>query len=197
MVTLEQLAAELAELRRRVEVSESVLAIQSLKGRYAELVDRRFSAGAVVDGDTMATVAEAIAALFTPDGVWDGGPGLGAVTGRAAIAARLADPTLTFSRHLFVNPRVDVDTATSDAGTSDADTGPGAGTAATPTAPRTARGRWDLLSPCRRPDGTSYWMCGYEDDEYERVDGSWLHRSMKLTTVFMAPVGEGWTKVLV
>ena len=40
-------------------------------------------------------------------------------------------------------------------------------------------------------------MSGYEDDVYARTDGIWFHRSMKLTTVFMTPVGEGWTKVLV
>ena len=39
-------------------------------------------------------------------------------------------------------------------------------------------------------------MCGYEDDEYVRTDGVWLHRSMKLTTVFMSPVEEGWAKIL-
>ena len=39
-------------------------------------------------------------------------------------------------------------------------------------------------------------MCGYEDDEYVRTDGGWLYRSMKLTTLFMSPVDEGWTKIL-
>jgi hypothetical protein len=170
MITLEELVAEVAALRERVASSESVLAIQGLKARYGELVDQRFSSGAVVDAGTLARVADGVAALFTADGAWDGGPGLGRVTGRPAIAARLRDPTLTFSRHFFVNPRIDVE-----------------GDAAT--------GRWDLLSPCRRPDGTSYWMCGYEDDSYTRVEGVWLHRSMELTTVFMAPVGEGWTRI--
>jgi hypothetical protein len=172
MVTVDELAAEVAALRQRVARSEGVLALQALKARYSELVDQRFSAGAVVDGDALAGVAAAVAELFTPDGVWDGGPGLGTVTGRRAIADRLADPTLTFSRHFFMNPRIDVD-----------------GDHAT--------ARWDLLSPCRRPDGTSYWMCGYEDDDYARVDDRWFHRSMKLTTVFMSPVGEGWTKIFV
>ncbi|HXQ76506.1 MAG TPA: nuclear transport factor 2 family protein [Acidimicrobiales bacterium] len=171
MTTVEELAAEVATLRRRVASSESVLAIQALKARYGELVDRRFSGGAVVDAGTLADVAEAIAGLFTADGVWDGGPALGVATGRGAIATRLRDPTLTFSRHFFMNPQIEVD---GDA----------------------ARGRWDLLSPCRRDDGTSYWMGGYEDDEYALVDGSWLHRSMRLTTVFMTPVGEGWTRIL-
>ena len=172
MITVAELAAEVASLRLRVASSESVLAIQTLKAHYGELVDRRFSAGAVVDTLTLARVAQSVAALFTRDGVWDGGPGLGRATGRVAIAARLRETTLTFSRHFFINPRIEVDG-------------------------ETARARWDVLSPCRRPDGTSYWMSGYEDDEYACTDGVWLHHSMKLTTVFMTPVGEGWTRVLV
>jgi hypothetical protein len=172
MITIEELAADVATLQERVARSEGVLAIQALKARYGELVDQRFSMGAVVDRETLGQVAGEIAALFTVDGVWDGGPGLGSVAGRPAIAARLREPTLTFSRHLFVNPRIEIA----------ADTG---------------KARWDLLSPCRRTDGTSYWMCGYEDDEYALVDGVWIHSSMKLTTVFMTPVGEGWTRVLV
>jgi SnoaL-like protein len=172
VTTVEQLAAEVADLQRRVATSEGILAIQKLKGRYAELVDQRFSAGAVIAADALAAVAGRVADLFTADGVWDGGPGLGSVTGRPAIAARLSEPTLIFSRHFFLNPRIEVDG-------------------------QSARGRWDLLSPCRRADGGSYWMSGYEDDEYACVDGVWLHRSMKLTTVFMTPVGEGWTRVFV
>jgi hypothetical protein len=171
MPTIEELAAEVSALRRRVEASEPVLEIQALKARYGDLVDQRFSAGEVVDDLTLDRLAGEVAALFTVDGTWDGGPGLGSAAGRTAIAARLARPTLTFSRHLFVKPRIRV---TDDR----------------------AWARWDLLSPCRRDDGSSYWMCGYEDDEYLRVDGAWLHHAMKLTTVFMSPVGEGWTRIL-
>jgi hypothetical protein len=171
MTTLDELAAEVASLRRRVDASEAVLELQTLKARYGELVDQRFVAGQVVDPRTLRELAAEIADLFTEDATWDGGPGLGRVTGREAIADRLAAPTLDFSRHLFIKPniRVDGDVATA---------------------------HWDLLSPCRRPDGSSYWMCGYEDDEYQRIDGAWLHRSMTLTTVFMSPVGDGWSKIL-
>jgi hypothetical protein len=149
-----------------------VLEVHALKARYGELVDQRFSAGQLVDDDTLEAVTRAAADLFTADGVWDGGPGLGRQIGRAAIASRLARPTLTFSRHLFVKPRIHVDGDR-------------------------AQGRWDLLSPCRRADGSSWWMCGYEDDEYAREDGIWLHRSMKLTTVFMARVEPGWERILI
>ena len=171
MPTHEELVAEVARLARRLDDCEAVLAIQALKARYGELVDQRHPGGAPADEHTLADLAARIALLFTDDGVWDGGPALGIVTGRTAIAERLRTPTLSFARHLFVNPRIEVDGDQ-------------------------ARGRWDLLSPCRRRDGTSCWMCGYEEDEYVRVDGAWLHRALRLTTVFMAPVGEGWARIL-
>jgi hypothetical protein len=170
--TLDALAAEVSALRRRVEATEAVLGVQALKARYAELVDQRYSGGRVIDGGSLRRVADDIAGLFAEDGVWDGGPGLGRHEGRAAIADQLRQPSLIFSRHLFVNPRIEVDG-------------------------ERARGRWDLLCPCLRPDGSSWWMCGVEDDEYVRVDGTWLHQSMTMTTVFMVPVAEGWTKILV
>jgi hypothetical protein len=164
------MAAQVAALEKRLDAAESILSIQALKAHYGALVDARFFRGRVVDAAALARLADEIAALFTPDGVWDGGPGLGIAEGRPAIVARLRQPTLDFSRHFFVNPRLEVD---GDA----------------------AHGRWDLLSPCRRPDGSSYWMCGYEDDQYVRIDGRWLHRAMKLTTVLMAPVDEGWARI--
>jgi hypothetical protein len=171
MPTTEELVTELARMGRRLDDCEAVLQIQALKARYGELVDARFPGGRPADDEVMAGLAERIASLFAEDGIWDGGPGLGEVTGRRAIAERLRRPTLSFGRHLFVNPRIEVEGDR-------------------------AHGRWDLLSPCRRPNGSSYWMCGYEDDEYMRVDGQWLHRVMRLTTVFMSPVGEGWTNIL-
>lgn len=167
MPTHEELAAEVARLARRVDDCEGALAIQALKAHYAELVDLRFAGGAPADEETLGRVADRIADLFAEDAVWDGGPGLGVARGRMAIADRLRRPTLAFGRHFFANPRIEVEGDR-------------------------ARGRWDLLSPCRRPDGRSYWMCGYEEDEYRRVDGVWLHQSMTLTTVFMSPVGAGW-----
>lgn len=171
MATNEELAGRVDALARRVDAAESVLALHELKARYANLVDARFARGAVVGRARLDQLARAAAELFTEDGVWDGGPTLGVARGRHEIAARLAEPTLVFSRHLFVQPRLAVD-----------------GDRAT--------GRWDLLCPCTRPDGTSLWMCGHEDDTYARVDGRWLHATMALTTVFVAPAGGGWPHVL-
>jgi hypothetical protein len=171
MPSLEEMAHELAELRARVASAEAVLAIEALKADYGELVDRRFSGGAVVDPESLSRVVEDLMELFTEDAIWDGGPALGTATGRRAIGERLRVPTLTFSRHLFTKPRISVEG-------------------------RSARARWDLLCPCRTPDGRSWWMCGYEDDEYRLEDGRWRHARMRLTTLFMTETGEGFHRIL-
>jgi len=172
VTALEELAAEVADLRARVAAAEGVLAVHELKARYAALVDARYEGGGPVAPERLAELAEAIADLFTPDAVWDGGPALGVAEGREAIAARMRAPTLLFSRHFFLSPRILVDRDRAEA-------------------------RWELLSPCTTADGTPRWLCGYEDDEYERgEDGRWRHRRMALTTVFLARADEGWRTVL-
>ena len=160
-------AAELAALRARVEALEAAEAIRRLKARYAELVDARYTGGGPLPPERLAPLAAAIAALFTEDGVWHAGGRLGTCRGRDEIRARMAEPTLRFSRHYFVNPAIEVDGAR-------------------------ARARWELLAPCTLRDGRPAWMAGAEDDEYARVDGVWLHASMTLTVHFLAPHAEGW-----
>ena len=171
MSTVEELALEIAQLRARVQVTEDTLAIYDLKARYGELVDQRYWRGSVVDPERLEVVSKEIADLFTPDALWDGGPALGKAVGREAIAEQMRETTLSFSRHLFVKPRISI---TGDS----------------------ASGRWDILCPCKTADGESYWMCGYEDDEYVRASASlWLHQSMSLTTVFFSSTEAGWDRI--
>jgi hypothetical protein len=170
MSTLEQLAAEVAALRTRLDAAEAVQAIHNLKARYAQLVDERYVRGKVAPPEKVAEIAEQIAGLFTADGVWDGGPALGVSTGREQIAARMREPTLVFSWHFFLKPQIHVDGDR-------------------------ARARWDILSPCTTKDGRPHWMVGFEDDEYTRVGGVWFHARMKLTSVFLAPHETGWQKI--
>lgn len=164
------LERRVAQLEKRIDAAESVLAIQNLKARYARLVDARYSRGDVVAEGKLAEIAEQIAALFAEDGVWDAGKALGVSRGRAEIADRMRRPTLKFSWHYFLKPEITVEGDR-------------------------ARARWDILSPCTTPDGKPQWMSGFEDDEYIRVDGVWLHQSMKLGVVFMAPHATGWEKI--
>lgn len=165
------LTGRLGALEERVARAEAALAIQALKADYGDLVDGRYSRGAVVGSEALEEIVGRIVALFTEDAVWDGSPVLGIATGRAEIAARLSAPTLSFSRHLFTKPRIEVHGVV-------------------------ARGRWDLLCPCTTPDGRSWWMCGYEDDEYRLDDGIWRHSAMRLTTLFMSETGEGFDRIL-
>jgi len=168
--TIDDLASEIAELRARVQVTEDTLAIFDLKAAYGELVDRRYRRGEVVDDGRLAVVANEIAEMFAADGIWDGGPTLGRAIGRPAIRERMLQTTLVFSRHLFVKPRIRVEGDQ-------------------------AWGRWDILCPCKTADGRSFWMCGYEDDEYTRSGASWLHRSMTMTTVFFSSTEAGWDRI--
>ncbi len=167
---MSELERRVADLERRVDAAESVLAIQNLKARYAQLVDQRYTRGSVVDEARLAEIAEQIAGLFAEDGVWDAGKALGIARGRAEIAERMRKPTLAFSWHYFVKPEIHVDGDR-------------------------ARARWDILSPCTTPDGQPQWMSGFEDDEYVRMGGLWLHQHMKLGVVFMAPHATGWQKI--
>ncbi len=164
------LEARLRALEARLADVEAVQAIERLKARYAELVDRRFSKGKVIEADALARVGAEIAELFSEDAVWDGGPALGVSRGRAELRARMQQPTLQFSWHYFLKPRIEV-------------------------RGDRASGRWDILSPCTTQDGRPHWMAGFEDDEYACSAGVWRHTSMKLTAVFLAPHATGWERI--
>jgi hypothetical protein len=163
------LEQKLRELERRLEAVEAVQAIHNLKAHYAELVDSRYTREGPKPPEEVARIAGAIADLFCADAVWDGGERLGLCKGREEIRKRFLEPTLRFTLHYFVKPRIEVEGAR-------------------------ARGRWDILAPITFEDGKPGWMAGYEDDEYLREEGRWLHSRMKLTVVFLAPELRGWDR---
>lgn len=140
-----------------------------MKAHYGALVDQRYRDGDVVGRDELDRIAGEIAQLFTKDAVWDGGKGLGSCTGRDEIRARFAAPTMKFTWHYFVKPQIEVDGDT-------------------------AHGTWDIFAPCTLQDGRPFWMAGVEHDEYRREAEGWLHTSMKLDVVFLAPFDKGWAR---
>ncbi|HEX5065442.1 MAG TPA: nuclear transport factor 2 family protein [Myxococcota bacterium] len=164
-----ELEKRVEALERRVRAAEDVDAIQRLKARYGQLVDLRYDRKGPKGADELEKLATQIADLFSEDAVWDGGAGLGECRGREAIRRRFLAPTLRFSWHFFVKPHIEVDGDR-------------------------AHGTWDILAPCTATDGTPMWMAGVEDDRYVREGGRWLHESMKLRVVFMAPHAKGWSK---
>ncbi|MFP6622603.1 MAG: nuclear transport factor 2 family protein [Myxococcota bacterium] len=163
----ETLQRRIEHLEARLAEVEAVQAIHNLKSRYGQLLDSRYGEEGVVAPEELERIADAVTALFSEDATWDGGAGLGVCRGSEAIRKRFLEPALKFSWHYFVKPRIEVmgDRAT---------------------------GTWDILAPCTSRRGRAMWMSGYEDDEYVKQDGVWLHQSMKLSLIFMAPHDQGW-----
>jgi len=154
-------------LEARLAEVEAVQEITRLKARYAELIDSRYTQAGPRPADEVARIADQVVQLFAEDAVWDGGADLGCWTGRSEIRKRFLDPTLQFTLHYFVQPRIEVEG-------------------------ERAKARWDILAPVTFGNGKPGWMTGIEDDEYRRVDGRWLHARMKLSVHFMVPYSRGW-----
>ena len=171
MKSQEELEKLVEGLSVRLQRVEDIAEIQRLKAEYGRLTDARYDRGGVVERSELERLAGEITNLFSADAVWDAGKGLGIATGREQIYQRFCEPTLLFSQHYFVKPEIAVDGDQ-------------------------ARGRWDILAPCTTRDHRAVWMAGYEDDEYVRIDGRWLHSAMRLTVIFMAPHDKGWAKGL-
>lgn len=149
-----------ATVEERLARLEAVEAIKALKAQYCALCDADYD-------------PDGLAALFTPEAVWDGGP-FGRHEGRAAIRAffKSISGTIRFAAHLVLNPIIEVHGA--DAAT----------------------GTWRLIMPCTvlKDDGTpeAKWLLSAYDEAYARVDGTWLFSRLDLTVNFYAPHLSGW-----
>ena len=137
------------------------LAILNLKARYCHRIDDRDHEGA--------------AAVFTEDGVWDGGGAFGRAEGRQAIADFFRDvqrETVSFAIHSVSNPLIEVEGDE-------------------------AIGRWYLWMPCTfRVDGgeQAMWGSGRYTDRFERRSGEWQIREMRLDSNFWTPFDRGWAE---
>lgn len=159
----EERTVDVADLAARVEELEDLRALQNLKSHYCWLLDTRRTAEA--------------GALFTEDGVWDGGEMFGCHEGRAAVAAYFAEIQargLRFCLHGVLTPFLERRTAT------------------------TAFGRWYLDMPATfagedgGPDRAIWGAAWYEDDFVKGADGVWQVRAMRLTNHFWTPFEQGW-----
>ena len=148
----------LEDLERRIKALEDIEEIKRLKARYCTYCDDSYD-------------ADAIAALFTADAVWDGGI-RGRADGREEIRSFFvrASQRLPFTVHMVMNPIIEVD-----------------GDRAT--------GIWYLFQACTYADsGQAVWGSARYDEEYVRVDGSWMFQNLKLTSFFWTPFDQGWAK---
>ena len=113
----------------------------------------------------------ALAALFTDDAVWDGGP-MGAHHGREAIRRFFqgSSTRVAFALHMVLNPQIEVDGDI-------------------------AQARWYLWQPMvyRLPGGEqAWWMSARYDDRCVRTDQGWRFARVQVALKLLAPYSEGW-----
>jgi ketosteroid isomerase-like protein len=151
-------------LEERIRVLEDIEAIKQLKARYCAACDDNYN-------------ADAIAALFTDDAIWDGG-GLGVAKGGDEIRKffRGAPRIFPFAIHHVMNPIIEVE------GDS-------------------ARGQWYLFQPATRlqrsgeqGEPQAVWLAARYDDQYVRTESGWKIKHLKVTAHFLTPYDEGWAK---
>ena len=145
-------------LEQRIRRLEDLEAIRRLKVAYAAACDNGYD-------------AEALAAMFTEEAVWDGGF-IGRSEGREAIRAffRGSHRRLKFARHHVTNPSIEVD-----------------GDSATAT--------WYLLQACTYLDGDeAVWGSATYHDRYSRVGSEWKFAHVRLEPHFWTPYADGWAK---
>jgi hypothetical protein len=135
--------------------------IRKLKAAYAGLCDAGYP-------------PEPLAALFTEDGVFDGGERFGYHAGREALLTYLANVSkdIVWALHYMVAPAITVD----DSLTS-------------------ATGTWYLWEPCTLAiDGEHVptWISGKYDDKYSLVDGAWRFSHVKLVFETISDVRDNW-----
>jgi ketosteroid isomerase-like protein len=148
-------------LETRIAQLEAAEAIRRLKAHYCDLCDDGYD-------------ADALAQLFTPDAVWDGGQ-LGRFEGRDAIRRFFAGTAraLSFAIHHVTNPAIAV---ADDA--------------------QSATARWYLLQAATLTQrNRAVWIAGRYEDELVRVGDAWRFRSVTLRTRFFTPYASGWAEV--
>ena len=145
-------------LEDRLRVLEDLEELRKLKARYAAACDNHYD-------------ADAIAALFTDDAVWDGGT-LGIAEGRAAIRKFFARASefFPFAMHNVMNPMIEID-----------------GDRATAV--------WNLLQPATMAKGNqAVWLAATYHDEYARTGDGWRFARLTVRTHFLTPYDEGWAR---
>jgi ketosteroid isomerase-like protein len=151
-----RMAIPMKTLEERIRALEDIERIKQLKARYAAACDNNYD-------------ADAIAALFTEDAVWDGGR-LGKAGGREAIRkffSRAAE-YFPFAIHNVMNPIIEVD-----------------GDQAT--------GQWYLIQPATMAKGNqAVWLAASYNDRYVRIGEDWKFQQLTVTVRFLTPYHEGW-----
>ena len=112
--------------------------------------------------------------LFTDDAVWTS-KDFGHHAGRRAIQAFFGGVSsqIVFAAHLAMNFIIDVE---GDRGT----------------------GKWRILMPCTMMEEgkkVSRWLLGDYEEDYVRVNGTWLFKKMDYLMNYSVPFDQSWAEV--
>ena len=143
---------------RRVEATEEV---RLLKARYCDLCDDGY-------------IADELCALFTADGVWDGGE-MGIFEGQQALHDFFTNMpnVMSFAIHHVTNAAVEV----------------------APDA-RTARGRWYLMQTATlKSSDEAVWLAARYDDQIVWTDDGWKFERVELRSRFYTSHEAGWARI--
>lgn len=150
-------------LEQRVQVIEDRHEIAKLKARYVNLNDGGWNGPTHTD-------PQAVADMFTEDGVWDGRPSTPLAKGRDAIRTIFENfGVVPFVVHYVTNPIIEVDGDT-------------------------ATGHWHALVAMTVPGGQALWTFGYYIEDYVRTGEGWKFRTMRFDTAATTPYEVGWGK---
>jgi len=152
----ERLLERLERLEHRLQALEDAEAIRNLKAAYAAHCDNNYD-------------ADAIAAQFTEDAIWES-PALGNYVGREAIRRFFqgAAGIFSFAIHYSLNGQIYVEGDT-------------------------ARAQWYLFMPCTVADGAqARWRAGIDHEQYRRVGGVWLFSHKRSEPLMNATFADGW-----
>ena len=140
---------------------EDVHEIEVLKARYADAVDGGWTGTTPHDAD-------AVVALFVPDGVWDSGA-FGGGAGHDGIREYMAtgEALMPFAFHHISNPRIDVqgDEATA---------------------------RWHALLAVTA-EGQAKLHVGIYDDVLVRIEAGWRFERLTFTLAATTDLPSDWT----
>ena len=152
-----------ADFDARLTRLEDIEEIKQLKARYCAYCDDGYD-------------PNGIAALFTEDGIWDGGRTFGKREGRDAIHRHFeaASQRISIARHQVMNPIITID---GDEATAD----------------------WLLFQPCtitgeEGEHDQALWLAATYHDQYRRVEGTWMISAMVIDVAFFTPFDTGWAK---
>lgn len=152
-------------IEERLRAIEDREEIAQMQARYIDLNDGGWQ------GPTHCH-PEAVAALFTEDGIWEGPPGR--AQGHAAITELFrAFQAIPFIVHYVMNPLITVNGDT-------------------------AHGEWHaIVTSTIPPDGTdpkALWTLGKYINDYERTPAGWRLKHLNFVAAAISPYELGWAR---